>query len=116
MKQRDLIAVSGKLYEYFRYDEEFKTHIVTEIEIDAEGNLAPTYEPTALTDSQISNRGIHLTSKQWIGLTKHFLREEFNFPEEEIDEIAKNIVDSFAVTRTPLVEELPNYIAIYIDK
>ena len=112
MKPKDLIAVNGKLYEYFRYDEEFKTHIVTEIEIDEEGNLESTYEPTALTDSEISNRGIDLTEKQWIGLTKHFLINDFNISDEGI---AKNIVNSFATTRTPLVEELPNYIAIYLD-
>lgn len=114
MRTNDLIAVSGKIYKYNYYDEGIKKHFVSEVGIDEEGNLAFTNCIIHMTDSEISNRGINLTERQWIRLTEYFLKQEYDFSEEEITEIANNIVDSFATARVPLVEELPNYIAIYM--
>ena len=111
MRSKDLIAVNGKLYEYVRYNKKLQLHITTEINIDDEGKLIVTHATRCFTDSELSNRGIYLTKKQWIGLTKYFLCNRFNIPEEGI---ACDIVDSFAATRTPLVEELPNYIEFYL--
>lgn len=108
-----MIAVNGSMYIYNHYDEGIKKHLLTEVGIDAEGILTFTNTIIYMTESKISDRGINLTKKQWIGLTKHFLREKFNLADEGI---AEKIVDSFATTRVPLVEELPNYIAIYIGR
>lgn len=113
MKQGDLIAVNGKLYQYQGIE-----HKVYEVKIDDQGILASTSNPCYLTNIELSNRGIDLTENQWIGLTEHFIREEYkHLTEEAIKNISKDIVRGFVTTRTPLVEELSNYIAIYmIDK
>lgn len=113
MKQGDIIAVNGVLYEYEGI-ENSGLHKVYTIDIDEEGVLTHTCNSWYLTDTELANRGINLTEKQWIGLTEHFIREEYNLTEEEIKNMAKDIVcRCFATTRIPLVEELPNYIAIY---
>lgn len=119
MKVGNIIAVSGNLYEYggIEYSKKLKLHKVYDVEIDEDGILTATHNTWYLTDEEISNRGIRLTEKQWIGLTEHFLREEYELTDEAIRKIAEDIVcRCFAVTRRPLVEELPNYIAIYMDR
>lgn len=114
MKKGDLIAVNGALYEYAGI-KDGDLHKVYDVEIDAEGILTKTCA-IYLTDEELSNRGIHLTKKQWIGLTEYFLREEYILPEEKIKEIAIDIVRCFPKTRAPLVEELPMYIALYMNR
>lgn len=117
MDRGQLISVNGKIVEYDRYDKYLNTHFGTEIEIDNEGILTHTHIPCCFTDEELSNRGINLTQEQWIGLTEHFIRQEYDLTEEEITEAAEDIVlRCFTVTRIPLVEELPNYIAIYMDR
>ena len=121
MKQGDLIAVNGVLYEYgelekVKYLKE-KMHKVYEVDIDEEGILTATHNSWYLTDAELSNRGIDLTENQWIGLTEHFLRQDYDLTEEEVKDAAEDIVcRCFATTRVPMVEELPNYIAIYMDR
>jgi hypothetical protein len=117
LKRGQLIAVNGNLYEYDRYDKHLNVHFCTEVEIDEDGTLTATYVPCGFTDEELSNRGINLTQEQWIGLTEHFIRQEYVLDEEEIKEAAEDIVcRCFTVTRIPLVEELPNYIAHYMDR
>ena len=116
MKIGQIIAVNGVLYEYGGA-EESKLHKVYVIDIDEEGILTYTHNTWYLTDEELSNRGIDLTQDQWIGLTEHFIRQEYDLTEEKIHEAADDIVyRCFAVTRIPLVEELSNYIAHYMDR
>lgn len=124
LRQGQLISVNGNIYEYGGYDKEFKVHLVYEVEIDEDGSLTITYVERAFTDSELSNRGIKLTDKQWLGIVKYMLRNDYawsnvlyNLTEKEIIDAAEDIVyRCFATTRIPLVEELPNYIAIYMDR
>ena len=116
MKIGQIIAVNGVLYEYGG-SEESKLHKVYVIDIDEEGILTYTHSTWYFTDEELSNRGIDLTQAQWIGLTEHFIRQEYDLTEDEITDAAEDIVcRCFAVTRIPLVEELPNYIAHYMDR
>lgn len=116
MKQGQLIAVNGSIYEYGGIEDN-GLHKVYVIDIDEEGILIHTQSTWYLTDDELSNRGINLTQQQWIGLTEHFLRQEYDLTEEEIKDAAEDIVcRCFTVTRVPLVEELPNYIATYMDR
>ena len=113
----DLIAVNNNLYDYIEYDEKSKTHKVSVVDIDEEGILTYTHNTWYFTNSELARRGINLTQKQWIGLTKHFLNRDYNLTDEEIDDAANDIVcRCFVITRLPLVEELPSYIAIYMDR
>ena len=114
MRARDLITVNGGLYEYIRFDTKSNIHITSEVEIDEDGNLCGTYHFYGFTDEELANRGINLTEKQWIGLTEHFLRQDYDLTDEEISDAAEDIV--CRCLRTPLVEELPNYIAEYMDR
>ena len=122
MKIGDLIAVNGNLYEYggienAEYSKGLTLHKVYVVDIDEEGILTSTGITWYFTDEELSNRGIDLTEEQWIGLVKHFLRQDYDLTEEEIEDAANDIVcRCFAVTRIPLVEELPNYIAIYENR
>ena len=122
MKTGDLIAVEGNLYEYggiekAEYSKELTLHKVYIIDIDEEGILTSTGITSYLTNEELSNRGIDLTEAQWIGLVKHFLRQDYDLTEEEMEDAANEIVcRCFTITRIPLVEELPNYIAIYMDR
>lgn len=122
MKIGDLIAVNGLLYEYggiekSNYSQNETLHKVHDVEIDEDGILTVTHNTWYFTDSELSNRGINLTEKQWIGLTEHFIRQEYDLTEEEIADAAEDIVcRCFVTTRIPLVEELPNYIAIYMNR
>ena len=117
MERGQLIVVSGRICEYDRYDTNLKVHLGTEVEIDEDGRLTHTYIPCCFTDEELSNRGIDLTVKQWCGLTEHFIRQEYVLDDEEITDAADDIVcRCFSITRTPLVEELPNYIAEYMNR
>lgn len=116
-KEGQLIAVNGNLYDYIGIDEEIKMHKVAVVEIDEEGILTNTHNTWYFTDEELSNRGINLTQKQWIGLIEHFIRQEYDLTDEEINDAVEDIVcRCFSVTRIPLVEELPNYIAIYMNR
>lgn len=117
MKQGSLIAVNGNLYDYIEYDEKSKLHKVSVVDIDEEGNLIYTHNTWYFSNSELSPRGINLTQKQWIGLTKHFLSQNYDLTDEQIDDAANDIVcRCFVITRVPMVEELPNYIDIYMDR
>ena len=121
MQSGDLIAVNGNLYEYGEIEKaEYSKgtfHKVYVVDIDKEGILTSTGITSYLTDGELSNRGIHLTEEQWLGLVRHFLRQDYDLTEEEIEDAAEDIVcRCFATTRIPLVEELPNYIAIYMNR
>ena len=119
MKIGDLIAVNGNLYEYggiesAYYTKDLKFHKVYDVDIDEDGNLTSTCRTAYFTDEELSDRGIKLTENQWFGLVKYFLERDYDLTEEDIETAATDIVyHCFAVTRIPLVEELPNYIAIY---
>lgn len=123
-KQGTLIAVNGNLYEYGGYDKEFKVHLVYEVEIDDEGNLTATYVERAFTDSELSNRGIKLTDKQWLGIVEYMLRNDYawskvlyNLTEEEIETATEDIVyREFAILGIPMVEELPKIIETYMNR
>lgn len=121
MKQGDLIAVNGNLYEYGGIEKaEYSKatfHKVYVVDIDEDGILTATGITCCFTDEELSNRGIKLTENQWLGLTEYFIRQDYDLTEEEIKDAAEDIVcRCFATTRIPLVEELPNYIAIYMDR
>ena len=53
MENGTLISIKGNIYEYVAYDERTKLHIVTEVEIDNDGNLTATYIPYAFTDADL---------------------------------------------------------------
>ena len=123
-KQGTLIAVNGNLYEYGGYDKEFKVHLVYEVEIDDDGNLTATYVERAFTDSELLNREIKFTNKQWIGIVEYLLRNDYtwskvlyNLTEDEIKDAAEDIVyREFAIIGVPLVEELSQRIETYMNR
>lgn len=124
MKQGDLIAVNGAIYEYVGYDKEFKVHLVNEVEIDDDGNLTATYVERTFTDSELSNREINLSNKQWLGIVEYMLRNDYawskvlyNLTEDEIKDAAEDIVyREFAIIGVPLVEDLSKVITTYMNR
>lgn len=120
MEAGTLVAVNGKIYEYGRYDEHLNIHIVTEIEIDEEGMLTPTYIPYAFKDAEFtfSEDGTdYFTKDQWYGIVAHFIREgNFDLNEEEIEDATEDIVERCFCYGIPKFHELPEYIAEYMNR
>lgn len=124
MKQGDLIAVNGNIYEYSGYDKEYKLHMMYEVEIDEDGILTATYVERTFTTEELKNNKVNLTEKQWIGMVEYLLRNDYawskvlyNLTEEEITEAAEEIVlREFAIIGVPLVEELSQRITEYMNR
>lgn len=115
MDRGQLIAVSGKIYEYDRYDKYLKVHFATEVEIDDEGILTATYVPCCFSDEELANNQIDLTPPQLEGLVTHFIRQGYDLTDDEIGEVVEDILcRCFAVTGTPKFEELSDYIDEYM--
>ena len=121
-KEGQIIAVNGNIYEYGEIEDadftkDLKLHKVYIIDIDEDGNLCHTYTTDYLTTEELSNNKIDLTLNQWCGLVAHFIREDYDLTEEEIEDAADDIVcRCLSITGIPLVEELPNYIAEYMNR
>lgn len=116
LKQGQLIAVEGAIYEYDRYDERLQMHLTTEVEIDEDGILTATYVARAFTDRELSNRGIELTTRQWYGVVEHFIRQAYDLSEFEIKGAVMDVVDRCFAYGIPQFEELADYIAEYLDR
>ena len=120
MEAGTLVAVNGKIYEYDRYDERLKIHIMTEIEMDTEGFLTQTYIPFSFTDAEFafSDDGTEsFTKNQWYGIVAHFIREgNFDLNEEEIEDATEDIVGRCFCYGIPQFHELPEYIAEYMNR
>lgn len=110
MTEKSIISVKGNLYEYIGCDEGI--HELVIIDINDEGNLTYTYETAYFTDAEMSDRGISLNEKQWLGLTEELIRENYDIAEAEISKVAKNIVHREFST----VEELKSNIDKYIRR
>ena len=118
MNQGTLIAVNNKIYEYDRYDERLKIHIVTEIQIDSEGFLTQTYIPYAFTDAEFAfDEKPSFTKDQWYGIVAHFIREgDFDLNEEEMEDATEDIVGRCFAYGIPKIHELTDYIAEYMNR
>lgn len=117
-KQGDLIAVDGIIYEYVKYDDVAKVHLVSEVGIDCDGiptstHILSYFYPEQLADG---NNKIDLTAQQWLGLTEHLLRQDYDLTEEEIEDAADDIVIRCFATKYPKFDELADYIAEYMDR
>ena len=117
MERGQIIAVNGGICEYDRYDKHLDIHLGTEIEIDKDGILTHTYSPCCFSTEELANNKIHLTEKQWIGLTEHFIRQEYVLDEEEIKDAAEDIVcREFAILGKPTIEELYDIVETYMNR
>lgn len=117
-KQGQLIAVNGGIYEYQKYDKVAKVHIVSEIDIDDEGNLTATHILDYLYPEQLAegNNKIILTQEQWYGIVTHLLRQSCKYSEETIAEAAEDIVYRCFIINMPKFDELQDYIDCYMDR
>lgn len=124
MKQGQLISINGAIYEYGGYDKEYKLHMVYEVEIDESGTLVATYVERTFTTEELENNKTNFTPEQWIGIVEYMLRNDYawsrvlyNLTADEITEAVEDIVlREFAVSGIPTIEELPQYIAEYLDR
>lgn len=113
-KQGQLIAVNGKIYEYIRKETNF--HRVAEVEIDEDGYLTATLVEQAFTTEELKDDTIHLTKDQWYGIVAHFIRQDYDFEAEEIEEVTEDIVDRCFAYGIPKIHELSEYIADYLNR
>jgi hypothetical protein len=115
-KQGQLVAINGAIYEYGNHDEQFKVHVVNEVEIDDDGNLTATYVERAFTDAELSNQEISLTQKQWFGLVELLIRQYYDLTDEEITDATEDIVGRCFAYGIPKIHELVDYIADYMNR
>ena len=117
-KQGQIISVNGRIYEYLRYDEVAKVHLVSEIDIERDGILTSThilsyFYPEQLTEE---NDTIDLTGKQWLGVIEYFIRQDYDLTAEEITDAADDIVLRCFAHGIPKIHELADYIADYMNR
>lgn len=117
-EQGQLIAVNGGIYEYQKYDEVAKVHLVAEVDIDDEGNLTATHILDYLYPEQLAegNNKITLTQAQWYGIVAHLLRQSCKYSESAIAEATEDIVYRCFAISMPEFNELQDYIDCYMDR
>ena len=114
IKKGTLIAVGGELYEYeYRGD---IYHVASEILIDDEWHLTATYISHAFTDEEMKDNAVNFTETQWYGIVSHFIRQDYDLTEEEINDATVDIVGRCFAYGIPTIEELPEYIAEYTNR
>ncbi len=116
INQGTLIAVGGNIYEYDRYEKIVKCHIVTEVDIDDEGHLTATYRLNAFTDEELKDNAVNFTQSQWYGIVEHFIRQDYDLTDEDIDAATEDIVGRCFAYGIPKFHELPEYIAEYMNR
>lgn len=118
MKSGDLIAVNGDLYIYVGYDEKYKKHEVSVVDIDEDGNLTATHNDWYYRDEELTvGNKPNFTEKQWIGIVETLIRNDYDLTEEEVETAAEDIVcREFAILGVPTVEELNRRIEIYMNR
>lgn len=116
IKQGTIIAIKGNLYEYNQYDVRAKMHIAHAIMIDDEGHLTATYDAYAFTDEELKDNAVNFTETQWCGIVEHFIRQDYVLFDEEISDAAEDIVGRCFAYGIPTIEELPEYIAEYLNR
>lgn len=116
IKQGTLIAVGGELYEYDRYDKNLKMHFASEIIIDDEGHLVQTYILNCFSTEDLKDNAVNFTEPQWYGIVVHFIRQAYDLTEEDIEMAAEDIVYRCFAYGVPTIEELPEYIAEYLNR
>ena len=118
-KQGKLIAVNGNIYEYVKYDEVAKVHLVSEVMVDCEGILTATHIMCYFYPEEFAEGigRIHLTKDQWYGIVAHFIREgNFHLNEEEMEDATEDIVGRCLPYGIPKFHELESYIAEYMNR
>lgn len=114
MIKGNLIAINGELYEYAYKGDNY--HIAYEVMIDDEGRLTETYEAYAFTDEELKNNAVNFTQSQWYGIVEHFIRQDYDLTELQINGAVMDIVDRCFAYGIPTIEELPEYIAEYMNR
>lgn len=118
-KQGQLIAVNGGIYEYLRFDDVAKVHLVSEVDIDCEGILTATHILSYFYPEQLAEGidKIDLTKQQWYGIVEHFIRQDYEDLEpEEITNATEDIVGRCFAYGIPKFHELTEYIADYMNR
>ena len=116
IKQGIIISIKGNLYEYDQYDERAKMHIAHAIMVDDVGRLTATYDAYAFTDEELKDNAVNFTNFQWCGIVEHFIRQAYDLTKEEMDEAIVDIVFRGFAYGKPTIEELPEYIAEYMNR
>lgn len=111
-----LISANGEIYDMIGFDEDVGLYKVAIVDIDEEGLLTSTLIPYYLSKEDLENKEIKLTEKQWMGMVCQMIGYYYALSEEEIDDAANDIVGRcFAITGTPLIENLFAYIKEYMQ-
>lgn len=116
MKQGDIIAVNGNLYEYGELVG--TVHKVYVIDIDEDGNLTHTHSTWYFTDKELTQGNKpDFTNKQWCRIAETIIRNDYDLTDEEIIDAAEDIVyREFAILGVPTVEELNRRIETYMNR
>lgn len=112
-----MVAVNGNIYEYMTYDYNLQMHKLSEIDIDEEGHLTPTYGLYYMPADEFAFSGDgDFTDKQWHGIVDCLIRRDYDLTNEEIDDAVEDIVDRCFVYGIPYMHELEGYIAEYMNR
>lgn len=117
MKKGSIMAIKGNLYEYDQYDERAKMHIAHEVLIDDEGRLTATYDAYAFSNEEIKDNSTNFTKQQWYGIVEHFIRQDNDdLTDDDVANATEDIVGRCFAYGIPSIEELPQYVAEYLNR
>jgi hypothetical protein len=121
MKEGQLIAVRGDIYEYGGieigdYTPSERLHKVYEIDIDDQGLLTNTHRTWYFSDEELKETKVNFTEDQWYGIVSHIIRQNHDVTEEEISEATEDIVGRCFAYGIPQFNELEEYIACYMNR
>ena len=120
-KEGQIIAVNSNIYEYVgiesaEWTKGITLHKVSEIDMDDEGHLTPTYDSWYFTNEELANSEVDFTQQQWRGIVDSLIRYNYDLDNEEIDDAVEDIVCRCFAYGIPKVHELESYIEEYMNR
>ncbi|MEE1503851.1 MAG: hypothetical protein UGF89_06380 [Acutalibacteraceae bacterium] len=120
MKQGQIIAVYGNLFEYggiepCEYSKEH-LHKVYEIDIDEDGVPTATLRTCSYTDEDLKNNEVNFTKPQWYGVIELLVRQNYNLADEDIEGVVKQVVESFAGEVPKTIAQVEENISLCVSR
>lgn len=120
MKQGQVIAINGNLFEYggvepCAYSKGY-LHKVYEIDVDEDGVLTATLRTCSYTAEDLKSNEVSFTKPQWYGVVELLVRQSYKLVDEEVENVVKQVVESFAGEMPKTITQAEEVISVYIKK
>lgn len=116
MKQGQIIAINGNLFEYggiepCSYSKGY-LHKVCEIDVDEDGVLTATSRTDFYVDEDLKNNEVKFTKPQWYGVIELLVRQNYDLTDGEVENLVKQVVEEDFANGVPnTLEKAEEYIS-----